>query len=117
MAFILDCFSKAESREPAMEGVDFTRSGPPPAPRPAVIASEGIFSITFNTNDEALSEADVVWLPLAPLWWTNPRYWRQPLEFLHRLLRVHRMALLTSAPARASDPGCRGRHRRGRSGG
>lgn len=59
MAFIMDCFSKVEKREPAMEGVDFSQSRPHPAPRPAVIASEGIFSITFNTNDEVLSEADL----------------------------------------------------------
>ena len=68
--------------------------------RPVLVA--GLTSALYGVR--ALSEAGVVWLPLAPLWWTNPRYWRQPLEFLHRLLRVHRMALLTSAPARASDP-------------
>jgi len=36
-----------------------------------------------------------VWLPLWPLWRHNPNYRRKPLEFLHRGLRLARMALLT----------------------
>ena len=43
----------------------------------------------------ALTEAQVSWLGLAPLWHTNPRYRRKPLEWLHRWLRQKRMALLT----------------------
>ena len=44
-----------------------------------------------------LTSAAVVWLSLAPLWWGNPLYRRQPLEFLHRWLRVSRMAWITAA--------------------
>jgi hypothetical protein len=44
-----------------------------------------------------LTGASVVWLPLAPLWRWNPGYRRRPLEFLHRCLRVRRMALLTGS--------------------
>lgn len=43
----------------------------------------------------ALTEAQVSWLGLAPLWHTNRRYRRKPLEWLHRWLRQKRMALLT----------------------
>jgi hypothetical protein len=43
----------------------------------------------------ALTGARVCWLGLAPLWRTNPRYRRKPLEWLHRWLRQKRMALLT----------------------
>ncbi len=42
-----------------------------------------------------LTDARVVWLPLLPLWRHNPNYRRKPLEFLHRSLRLARMALLT----------------------
>ena len=34
---------------------------------------------------------------LAPLWWGTPLYRRRPLEFLHRWLRVARMAWITGA--------------------
>jgi len=43
-----------------------------------------------------LTAARVVWLPLLPLWRHNPNYRRRPLEFLHRSLRLARMALLTA---------------------
>jgi len=43
----------------------------------------------------ALTRVRVCWLELAPLWSTNPRYRRRPLEWLHRWLRQRRMALLT----------------------
>jgi hypothetical protein len=43
-----------------------------------------------------LNGAEVIWLPLAPLWAHNPRYRRSPLEFLHRSLRLARMAGLTA---------------------
>jgi hypothetical protein len=43
-----------------------------------------------------LTAVPVVWLPLRPLWRHNPNYRRRPLEFLHRSLRLARMALLTS---------------------
>ncbi len=43
-----------------------------------------------------LNGVPVVWLPLGPLWRHNPNYRRKPLEFLHRGLRLARMALLTS---------------------
>jgi len=42
-----------------------------------------------------LNGVPVVWLPLLPLWRHNPNYRRKPLEFLHRGLRLARMALLT----------------------
>jgi hypothetical protein len=42
-----------------------------------------------------LNGAQVAWLPLAPLWHHNPGYRRKPVEFLHRGLRLGRMALLT----------------------
>jgi hypothetical protein len=44
----------------------------------------------------ALTEAQVSWLSLAPLWRTNPLYRRRPLEWVHRWLRQRRMALLTA---------------------
>lgn len=78
------------------------------APRRPVLVA-GLTSALYGVR--ALSEAEVVWLPLAPLWRANPLYRRRPLEFLHRLLRVRRMALLTSAPATASDPAGRETHR------
>ena len=43
-----------------------------------------------------LTTTRVVWLPLLPLWRHNPNYRRRPLEFLHRSLRLARMALLTA---------------------
>lgn len=48
-----------------------------------------------------LNGAAVVWLPALPLWHHNPLYRRRPLEFLHRWLRMGRMALLT---AQANGP-------------
>jgi hypothetical protein len=63
--------------------------------RPVVVA--GLTSALYGV--QRLTAADVVWLALAPLWWGNPLYRRQPLEFLHRWLRVARMAWITgSAP-------------------
>lgn len=63
--------------------------------RPVVVA--GLTSALYGV--QRLTAADVVWLALAPLWWANPLYRRQPLEFLHRWLRVARMAWITgSAP-------------------
>jgi hypothetical protein len=43
-----------------------------------------------------LTEAQVSWLSLAPLWHTNALYRRRPLEWVHRWLRQRRMALLTA---------------------
>lgn len=43
-----------------------------------------------------LNGAQVVWLSLLPLWRHNRNYRRRPLEFLHRSLRMARMALLTA---------------------
>jgi hypothetical protein len=43
-----------------------------------------------------LTEAQVSWLSLAPLWGANPLYRRRPLEWVHRWLRQRRMALLTA---------------------
>jgi hypothetical protein len=60
--------------------------------RPIVVA--GLTSALYGVR--SLTGAGVVWLALAPLWWANPQYRRRPLEFLHRLLRVRRMALLTA---------------------
>jgi len=54
----------------------------------------GLTSALYGVR--ALTRAEVVWLPLAPLWRSNPLYRRKPLEFLHRWLRVRRMALLTA---------------------
>ena len=45
-----------------------------------------------------LTGAQVAWLGLAPLWRGNPLYRHRPLEFLHRGLRVARMAWLTGSP-------------------
>lgn len=59
----------------------------------------GITSALYGVR--ALTEARVSWLGVAPLWHTNPRYRRRPLEWLHRWLRGRRMALLT---AQISDP-------------
>ncbi|MCP9799744.1 hypothetical protein [Synechococcus sp. RedBA-s] len=53
----------------------------------------GLTSAVYGVR--SLSGAEVVWLGLGPLWAHNPRYRRHPLEFLHRLVRVRRMAWLT----------------------
>ncbi|MFZ0406540.1 MAG: hypothetical protein WAM11_00285 [Cyanobium sp.] len=59
----------------------------------------GLTSALYGVSQ--LTGAEVSWLSLAPLWRHNPLYRRQPLEFLHRCLRVTRMALLTgSSPGR-----------------
>jgi hypothetical protein len=55
----------------------------------------GLTSALYGVRQ--LTGASVVWLPLAPLWRWNPGYRRRPLEFLHRCLRVRRMALLTGS--------------------
>jgi hypothetical protein len=54
----------------------------------------GLTSALYGVR--ALTDAEVVWLPLGPLWRSNPRYRRKPLEFLHRWLRVRRMQSLTA---------------------
>jgi len=54
----------------------------------------GLTSALYGVR--ALTDATVVWLPLGPLWRSNPRYRRKPLEFLHRWLRVRRMQSLTA---------------------
>ncbi len=54
----------------------------------------GMTSALYGVN--RLTAARVVWLPLLPLWRHNPNYRRRPLEFLHRSLRLARMALLTA---------------------
>ena len=59
--------------------------------RPVVVA--GLTSALYGVH--RLTGAEVVWLGLAPLWRGNPRYRRKPLEFLHRCLRVARMARIT----------------------
>jgi hypothetical protein len=59
--------------------------------RPVVVA--GLTSALYGVRQ--LTGASVVWLPLGPLWRWNPLYRQRPLEFLHRWLRVRRMALLT----------------------
>jgi hypothetical protein len=61
--------------------------------RPVVVA--GLTSALYGVR--RLTTAEVAWLGLAPLWWGNPLYWRRPLEFLHRSLRVARMAWITAA--------------------
>jgi hypothetical protein len=53
----------------------------------------GMTSALFGVR--SLTGADVIWLGLGPLWKSNPLYRSRPLEFLHRLVRVRRMALLT----------------------
>jgi hypothetical protein len=60
--------------------------------RPVVVA--GLTSALYGVR--SLTHAQVAWLELAPLWRANPGYQRRPLEFLHRWLRVRRMALLTA---------------------
>jgi hypothetical protein len=53
----------------------------------------GLTSALYGVR--SLSGAEVLWLGLRPLWTHNPRYRHHPLEFLHRLVRVRRMAWLT----------------------
>ncbi|MFN9870664.1 MAG: hypothetical protein ACK55E_04405 [Cyanobacteriota bacterium] len=59
--------------------------------RPVVVA--GLTSALYGVS--RLTGAEVVWLGLTPLWRANPLYRRKPLEFLHRCLRVARMAQIT----------------------
>jgi hypothetical protein len=54
----------------------------------------GLTSALYGVR--ALTGAEVIWLPLGPLWRSNPLYRRKPLEFLHRWLRVSRMQNLTA---------------------
>jgi hypothetical protein len=54
-----------------------------------------------------LTGTQVHWLPLAPLWRANPGYRRRPQEYLHRWLRVRRMALLCRG-AQAPQPESQG---------
>ena len=61
--------------------------------QPVVVA--GLTSALYGVR--RLTGAETVWLALAPLWWGNPLYRRRPLEFLHRWLRVARMAWITGA--------------------
>jgi len=53
----------------------------------------GMTSALYGVHQ--LNGAEVVWLPLLPLWRHNRNYRRRPLEFLHRGLRLTRMALLS----------------------
>jgi hypothetical protein len=53
----------------------------------------GLTSALYGVR--SLTGAEVIWLGLGPLWRHNPRYRRHPGEFLHRLVRVRRMAWLT----------------------
>jgi hypothetical protein len=57
------------------------------------IVVAGLTSALYGVS--RLTGAEVAWLGMAPLWWGNPLYRRKPLEFVHRWLRVRRMALLT----------------------
>ncbi|MCP9916696.1 hypothetical protein [Cyanobium sp. ATX 6F1] len=59
-----------------------------------LIVVAGLSSALYGVR--CLTGAAVVWLSLAPLWSGNRLYRRRPLEFLHRALRVRRMALLTA---------------------
>ena len=67
----------------------------------AVVLVCGMTSALYGVR--RLTHARVVWLPLLPLWRHNPSYRRRPLEFLHRSLRLARMALLTSRSEQAAD--------------
>lgn len=58
------------------------------------IVVAGLSSALYGVR--CLTGAAVVWLSLAPLWSGNRLYRRKPLEYLHRALRVKRMALLTA---------------------
>lgn len=60
--------------------------------RPVLVA--GMTSALVGVR--RLTGVPVHWLPVVPLWWANPAYRRQPQEYLHRWLRVKRMALLCS---------------------
>jgi len=79
--------------EVLVAGLQQARPGPP-----LVVA--GLTSALYGVR--RLTGAEVVWLGLAPLWWGNPLYRRRPLEFLHRWLRVTRMAWITTAAPPAS---------------
>jgi len=59
------------------------------------IVVAGLTSALYGVRQ--LTSAEICWLGLAPLWRHNPLYRRRPLEFLHRCLRVARMAWLTGA--------------------
>jgi hypothetical protein len=63
----------------------------------ARIVVAGLTSALYGVRQ--LTTAQICWLSLAPLWRHNPLYRRRPLEFLHRCLRVARMALLTGSSA------------------
>ena len=69
----------------------------------AAIVVAGLTSALYGVRQ--LTTAEVSWLSLAPLWRHNRLYRRQPLEFVHRSLRVARMALLTGS----DEPSRRGR--------
>jgi hypothetical protein len=58
------------------------------------IVVAGLTSALYGV--QKLTGAEVAWLGLGPLWRGNLLYRRRPLEFLHRWLRVVRMAKLTS---------------------
>ena len=70
------------------------------AGRPVIVA--GLTSALYGVSQ--LTGAEVSWLSLAPLWRHNRLYRRQPLEFLHRCLRVARMALLTGSSTGRAQP-------------
>jgi hypothetical protein len=70
-------------------------------PGRAVVVA-GLTSALYGVRQ--LTTAEVAWLGLAPLWWGNPLYWRRPLEFLHRSLRVARMAWITAAEPQRLPP-------------
>ncbi|MEI7951507.1 MAG: hypothetical protein WCH37_02345 [Synechococcaceae cyanobacterium ELA182] len=70
------------------------------AGRPVIVA--GLTSALYGVSQ--LTGAEVSWLSLAPLWRHNRLYRRQPLEFLHRCLRVARMALLTGSSTGPAQP-------------
>ncbi len=69
------------------------------------IVVTGLTSALYGVRQ--LTGVEVSWLGLAPLWRHNPLYRRQPLEFLHRCLRVARMALLTGSESGRTQ-GCSG---------
>ena len=69
------------------------------------IVVAGLTSALYGVRQ--LTTGEVSWLSLGPLWRHNPLYRQKPLEFLHRCLRVARMALLTGSES--------GRTRGGRS--
>jgi len=62
-------------------------------PQSAIVVC-GMTSALYGVRQ--LTGVAVAWLPLQPLWRHNPHYRRRPLEFLHRSLRLARMALLTA---------------------